>query len=64
MLNYLVTIYLNPNQRKNIRFEFKKLVIKKNKDYYSFFTKFLYLLNKAKVSKENLIKKFRNRLIE
>jgi len=64
MLNYLITIYLNSNRRKNARFKFKKLIIKENKDYYSFFTKFLYLSNKAKVPKKNLIKKLRDRLIK
>jgi hypothetical protein len=55
MLNFLTEIYLNSNRKENARFEFKKLIIK-NENYYSFLTKFLYLLNKIKMPKKSLKK--------
>ena len=64
MLNYLEIIYLDSNRRKKARTKFKKLVIKESEKYYTFFTRFLHLANKIKISADYLKEELRNRLTE
>ena len=62
MLEYLETIYLDPNRQEKARAEFKKLEIKDSEEYHTFLTRFLHLANKAKILADSFKMELRDRL--
>ena len=51
MFGHLTTIYRDPNKLQNAKYDFKRLVMKKNDKFHDFLTKFLHLAGEAKVPK-------------
>ena len=53
ILEYLKTIYNNPNHVYTAKRKFRSLYIKATKNFYNFLSKFLYLTAKLGISKDN-----------
>ena len=49
MLDHLATIYIDPHEVQNARYEFRRLVIKLSQLFSKFHTKFMYLASVAKI---------------
>ena len=51
ILYHLKTVYYDPNKLQNAKYEFKRLIMKRNDRFYTFLTKFVYLAGEAKIPK-------------
>ena len=53
ILEYLKTIYNNPNRVYTAKRKFRSLYIKVTKNFHDFLSEFLYLAAKSGISKDN-----------
>ena len=53
ILEYLKTIYNNPNRVYTAKRKFRSLYIKVTKNFYNFLSKFLYLTAELGIAKDN-----------
>ncbi|PMD26102.1 hypothetical protein NA56DRAFT_336499 [Hyaloscypha hepaticicola] len=54
MLDYLASIYINPNAIREARHDYNSLLMKPSQSFSEFQTQFLYLAGKAQVPRESL----------
>ena len=62
MIDHLITIYIDLYRVENIRYKFKKFIIKPLNPFYNFYIKFLYLTTKLKTLLTNCRVKLYNKL--
>ena len=54
MLDYLASIYVNPNAVRDARHDYNSLTMKLSQSFAEFQTQFLHLASQAQVSRESL----------
>jgi hypothetical protein len=62
MFAFLAAIYEDPNREENAKREYNALKMLLREDFYSFYTKFSYLISKGKISGSYLKPDLRHKL--